>query len=273
MVKKTRLTGVCFFRELHGNTNETCLVFDLLNKPPERNVLEVLLLFLPHLDFLFPAIVLAHDDATDAVLDTQVHNELGRMVEVVFNLEVPLPARPLVGVLVVQPVDALEDTTVDQYWMTELTGGYRSQIIYANVDTTHVVFADFLFLAFTLVLYVHHEAKGLGRDDHLLVVSGTLDAEAVVTRRNGCEFLVLLGLSSLDGFVVEDDLSQFVFVVRRFGTPKELARVFLVGIECLLEVRPISQTLTNSLFCRLGVVQVLEAVGILNSNNERVDVG
>ncbi len=273
MVKKTRLAGICLFGEVYDDTSQCCLVLDFLNEPPEWNVLEVLLLFLLHLDFLFPAIVLAHDDATDAVLDTQVHDELAGMVEVVFNLEVSLPARPLVGVLVVQPVDALEDTTVDQYRMTELTGGYRSQIIYANVDTTYVVFADFLFLDFTLVLYVHHKAKSLGRDDHLLVVSDAFDAEAVVTRRDGHEFLVLLGLSSLDGFVVEDDLSQFVFVVRRFGTPKELARVFLVGIECLLEIRPISQTLTDSLLCRLGVVQVTKAVLGFDSSDEGVDVG
>lgn len=101
MVKKTCFTGIRLFGELHRDTSQRCLVLDLLNEPPERNVLEVLFLRLPHLDFLFPAIVLADDDATDAMLDTQVDDELAGMVGVVFNLEVPLPVCSLVRTLVV----------------------------------------------------------------------------------------------------------------------------------------------------------------------------
>jgi hypothetical protein len=139
MVKETRLTGVRFLRELHDNTNQCCLVLNLLNEPPERNVLEVLLLRLTHLDLLLPTIVLTNDDTTDTMLDAQVHNEFGRMMKVILNLEVPFPARPLVGMLVIQPIDTLDDTTVDQYRTTELTGSYRSQVVYANVDATHFV--------------------------------------------------------------------------------------------------------------------------------------
>ena len=65
------------------------------------------------------------------------------------------------------------------------------------------------------VLHVHNEAEAFGRDDYLLVLSLALDAEAVIARRDGREVLVLFRLSSFDGFVVEDDLSQFILVVRR----------------------------------------------------------
>ena len=271
-IKKTRLTGVCFFRELHGNTNETCLVLDLLNEPPERNVLEVLFLLLPHLDFLFPAIVLADDDATNAMLDALSHNELAGMVKVILNAEVPFPARSLVGMFIVQPIDALEDTTVDQYRMTELTGGYRSQVVYANVDAQHLVLADFLFLAFLFVLYVHHETEGLGRQNDLLVLPRTLDIEAVVSGCDGVRLLLNLVLSSFDGFVVEDNLSQLILVIRRFWHSPELAWVFLVGVQCLFEVRPVGQALAYGLLRRLRIVQVAEAILVLDSGNEDIDV-
>jgi hypothetical protein len=101
VVKETRLAGICLFREVYDDASQCCFILDLLNEPPEWNILEVLFLRFPHLDFLLPAIVLADDNATNTVLDTQVNDELGRMVEVVFNLEVAFPARSLVGMLVV----------------------------------------------------------------------------------------------------------------------------------------------------------------------------
>jgi len=232
-----------------------------------------LLLRFPHFDFLLPTIILPDDEPSDAVLDTGIDNELGRMMEVVFNLEISFPARSLVGTFVVQPVDALEDTTVDQYRMTELTGGYRSQIVYAKVNTRNLVFTDFLFLAFSFVLYIHHKPKGLRCDDYLFVVSDAFDAEAVVARCNGHEFLGFLRLSSLDRFVVEDDLSQLVLVVRRLWTPHKLAWVFLPCVQCFLEVRPVGQTLAYGLLRRLRVMQVAEAILILDGSDEHVDVG
>lgn len=223
MVKKTCFTGIRLFGELHRDTSQRCLVLDLLNEPPERNVLEVLLLRLPHLDFLLPAIVLSDDKSPDPMLDTQVDDELAGMVEVVFNLEVPFPAGSFVRTFVVQPVDALEDTTVDQYGFIQLTGSYRSQVVYANVDTRNLVLADLFFLAFSLVLYVHHETEGLGRHHNLLEVLVALDREQVVRRRND----TLLQWLFLDGFVVEHHLCQFVLVVRRFWHSPKFAWVFL----------------------------------------------
>jgi len=272
MVEKTRLAGVRLFGKLYRDTNQHCLVLDLLHEPPEWNILEVLLLWFPHLDFLLPAIVLPDDDATNTVLETQVNNKLRRMMEVVFDLEVSFPARSLVGTLVVQPIDTFEDTTVDQYGLCQLTGSYRSQVVYANVNTRNLVLADLLFLAFLLILYIHHEPESLGRQNDLLVVSGTLDAEAVVGRCNGCGLLVLLTLPSLDGFVIENYLSQFVLVVRRFRHLQELAWVFLPCVEGFLEVRPIGQALADGLLRCLRVMQIAEAFHVLDSGNEHVDV-
>lgn len=107
----------------------------------------------------------------------------------------------------------------------------------------------------------------------MLVVSGAVDAEAVIGRRNGVGLRLLLVLSSLDGFVVENDLSQFILVVRRLRSLDELAWVFLVGVECLLEVRPVGQAFPDCLLGGLCVVQALEAVQILDSSSQDVDVG
>jgi len=98
-----------------------------------------------------------------------------------------------------------------------LIGSYHSKVIQPNVNT---VVRDSLF-----VLYVHDEAKSLGCNDHLFVGSGTLDTEAVVGRRYGVRFLLNLVLSSFDGFIIEDDLSQFVLVVGWHGHLDELTLV------------------------------------------------
>ena len=271
-VKKTRLAGVCLFREDYFKSSQRCLVLNLLQKFAERNVLEVLLRPLVQFHASLPAVVLANDDRANPMLDTVRHDELANMVEVVLQSEIPF----LAGVLgIAEPVEmlvnALANATVDQYG-SRLIGSYRSKIIQANINTSNTFCRGFV-RDVLLILHIHDEAKSFGRDDHLLVVSDALDAEAIIARCDGCEFLILLGLSSFDGFVVEDNLSQFVFIVRRHRHFDELAWVFLVGVECFLEVRPVGQALTDRLFSGLGVMQLFETVLAFDGSDERVDVG
>ncbi len=271
-IKETGFAGIRFLRENNVKSSQCCLVLNLLQESVERNILEVSPR--PPVQFLhalLPAIILTNDDRANAMFDTMSHNELANMVEVVFQTEVAFLAFTLGLEPVEMLVDALANATVDQYG-SRLIGSYRSKIVQANVNTGNTFCRGFMWDVL-FVLHVHNEAESLGCNDYLLVVSVTLNAEAVVTRRDGCEFLVLLGLSSFDGFVVEDNLSQFVLVVGRHRHFDKLAWVFLPCVECLLEVRPIGQALTDGLLGGLCVVQIAETVLVLDGRNEHVDVG
>lgn len=199
-------------------------------------------------------------------------DELADVVKVVLQPEVPLPALPLGVVLVELLVDALANATVDQYGSRCLVGSYRCEVVQPDVHARNA-FRLVLRLRWLFVPNVHDEPEPLRCQDHLLVLFLAVDAKAVVGRRNGVWFRLLLVLPSLDGFVVEDDLSQFVLVIGRLRSLDELTWVFLPCVECLLEVRPVGQALADCLLRRLCIVQVLEAVQVLDGGDESVNVG
>src|SRR5690606_29018768 len=91
-VKETRLTGVCFLREHNLQTSENCFVLDLLQQPPEWNVLEVLVRPFAQVHPTLPPVVLAHNDFPNAVFQAVSDDELADVVKVVLQPEVPLPA-------------------------------------------------------------------------------------------------------------------------------------------------------------------------------------
>lgn len=252
-VKETCLTGVCFLREHNLKPSENCLVLDLLQQTPERDVLEVLVRLLAQVHARFPTVILANDNRANAVLEAMSDDELANVVEVVLQPEVPFLALPFGVVLVELLVDALANATVDQYGSRCLVCGYRTKVIQPDVHARHA-FCLALGLCWLFVLHIHDEPEPLRCDDHLLVLPLAIDTEAVVGGRNGFRLLLDLVLPSLDGFVVEDDLSQFVFVVRRFGSLHELRGILVVGVECLPEIRPIGQALAYCLLRRLGIV-------------------
>lgn len=200
------------------------------------------------------------------MLEAMSNDELADMMEIVFKPKVAFLAFTFGVVLVEFLVDAFTNATVDQYGSRCLVCSYRTKIIQPDVHARHT-FCFALGMCGLFVLNIHDKPETLGCQDDLFVGSGTLNAEAVVGGCNGVGLLLDLVLASLDGFVVEDDLSQFVFVVRWLRSLDELGWVFLIGVECLLEVRPVGQALTNSLLCCLRVVQVLEAIGVFDGGN------
>ena len=116
-VKETGFAGVRLLSEHNLQTSKCGFVLDFLQEPVERNILEVssrpLVQFL---HALLPAIVLTNDDRADAVFEAVLHDELGYMVEVVLQPEIPFPAFTLgVAEPVEMLVDALANATVDQY--------------------------------------------------------------------------------------------------------------------------------------------------------------
>jgi hypothetical protein len=114
-VKETGLTGVCFFREDNLKASENCFILDLLQQPPKRNVLEILVRFLAQVHPRLPPVIFAHDDLPDPMLQAELDQELANVVEVVLQPEVPFLAFSLGVVLVELLVDALADATVDQH--------------------------------------------------------------------------------------------------------------------------------------------------------------
>jgi len=172
------------------------------------------------------------------MFQTVLDHELTDVVEVVLQPEVSFLALSFSVVLVEFLVDTLANATVDQYGSLCLVCGYRSKVIQPNVNTCYAF--CFTFRLFGLfVLNVYDKAKSLRCQDHLSVLSLAVDTKAVVSWRDSFRLCLLFVLSSFDGFVIEDDLCQFVFVVRWFRSFDELGWVFLVGVECLLEVRPV----------------------------------
>src|SRR5579859_2057867 len=127
-VVETRFAGVRLLRESHINSSNRCLVLDLLQQQVRWHKAKRLVGLLAQVDALLPTIVLANDDATDAVLHAQVHDELADMVEVVLQAEIPLPQSALARTFVVPLVYTLDDATIDQYW-TVLVVSYRSQTV------------------------------------------------------------------------------------------------------------------------------------------------
>jgi hypothetical protein len=115
-VKETGFAGVRLLSEDNFQTSEHGFVLDFLQQSPERNVLEILLgSLVKTFHALLPTVVLANDDRADAMLDTVLHDELGRMVEVVLQPEISLPTLTLRTEPVEVLVDAFANATVDQY--------------------------------------------------------------------------------------------------------------------------------------------------------------
>ena len=123
-----------------------------------------------------------------------------------------------------------------------------------------------------LVLDFDHEAEGLrGNDDLLERLAVPRNGDAVV----GCRQLRqgLASLPALDGLGVEDDLGEFVLVMRRLGATDELRLVFRVRLDGFAEVGPVGQATTDGLFRGLGIVQVLETVEIMDGINHLYQAG
>lgn len=237
-VKETGLAGIRFLREHNLQTSENCLVLDLLQQPPKRNVLEVLVRLLTQVHPQLPAVVLANDYLATTMLEAVSDDELANVVEVVLQSEVSLLAFPLGIVLVELLVDTLANATVDQYGSRCLVCSYHSKVVQPDVHTRYA-FCFALVLCGLFILNIHDKPETLGRQDYLFVGSGAVDAEAIVGWCDSVRLLLNFVLSSLNGFVVEDDLSELIFVIRWFRSFDELGRVFLEGVECFLEVCPV----------------------------------
>ena len=107
----------------------------------------------------------------------------------------------------------------------------------------------------------------LGRDHDLPVVPAIpWKAEAIV----GCGQVIQLAvhLPALESLVIEDDLGDGFLVVRGLGAAQEAFGVLLEGNNCGSEVGPVGDALADGLLGCLGVVEVPEAVQVLESVDE-----
>lgn len=276
MIVERCLGGISLLGENDLNSLCDSLVLKLLQKAPERNETEGLVVLMPMIRALLPSCVSAHNDCPNSRCNAASDNQLGGMMEVVFEPEVTLLQAPLAGALVVPLVDTLDNPAIDQYW-TILVESYRCQVVHSKVNGTNpglvsLIAPSPLLLGFWgfFILNLNHETKRLGRNNHLLVRLVGLDTETTVS---GFKPLTrAAGTPPLDGLVVENNLSQLLFVAWRLRTNKELFRVILEGAQRLLKVDPVSPDASNRLLGNLSVPEASEAIKLFYLMDQNIDI-
>lgn len=103
LVEKARLARVGFLGQDDLNPFQLCFVDDLLDQSSERYMLEIL----PKFVLLFPTKIMPNNDRIDIVLDASRYDQMGYVVEVVFDPPVTFPTGSLALVFIELSVNAL----------------------------------------------------------------------------------------------------------------------------------------------------------------------